>query len=619
MKTLCAFPWTRPCAAVGATLALTAVLLGAPPIKAHADPTSPDSVVGTATTEGPSEEQTTVPDQPIGDDQDEAAPVESADESSTETSPEDLGEGVAEDLSDTPAPEFDEADSLNEDAAFLPGIYPAQPAKKGMQRLAGTDRYATAAAVAARVANATDQVDTVFIASGQSYADGLTISALAAYSGSPMLLVQPTALPAVTKARITALNPKHIVIAGGQGAISDPVLNSLGKALPDAQIERIAGQDRYATAALIAERFPTGSSAFLATGQNFPDALAAAAAASKLGGPVLLTPGFRSDSATRESLRNLQPESVYLVGGQWSNSDINSVQSAAGVASAKKLTGADRYETSAAVAKQFWGATAETVVYATGRTFADAMVGASAARAFDAPILLTNGGCRTQAVAKVAANQSSMILLGGTAAVSDYAYTNTCITASKFQATPSFKNGTYSFNIAWAGQQTNYWCGPASAYMVLKRLGFSKSVQGHNLTQANLASNTYLETERNGRTLWPGNYMGQGIQRWTGRALYSQESSPNTTTLRNRIVNSFLKTGRPIMVHQTITPDLPIINNQRSRDTTHVLVVNSYNPQTDTVTLLDPAAGVVWPNAARSFTIKVGDLTKYLSALGLYY
>ena len=506
-----------------------------------------------------------------------------------------------------------------EEIGYPRGDYPALPLDKGVLRLSGENRYATAAQVAGRVTNASGHAETVFVASGASYADGLTIGALAAYTGSPVLLVQPNAVPAATAARVKALHPDRIVIAGGTGAVSDAALRTLSKSAPEARVERIGGADRYETAALISSHFPTGSPAFLATGTAFPDALSASAAASKLAGPVLLTPGFRSSSTAAAALAALQPASLHVVGGKWSHLDLSSMQSAAGTSSVEQLAGPDRYATSAAVARKFWETGSPTTVYATGRAFADAMVGVAAAKAFDAPILLTNGGCRTSEVAQAGSRQSRVVVLGGSGAVSDYAYNANCITPSPLRAVPTYKNGAYSFNIAWSGQQTGYWCGPASAYMVLGRLGLTRSVEGVPLSQAALASNAYIETERFGRTRWEGNHLGKGIQRWTGHDLYSQHPSPNPAALRSRVKDAFLKTGRPVMLHQTIKPDRPVINNQRNRDTTHVLVVNSYDPHTDTLTILDSAAGVVWPDSARSFKIKVADMAKYLVELGLYY
>ena len=84
-----------------------------------------------------------------------------------------------------------------------------------------------------------------------------------------------------------------------------------------AQVDRIAGPNRYATAvAISAEAFPTGSgSAYLATGLNFPDALAGAAAAGFHGAPVLLVPGTSIPGVVESEIARLAPDIGIILGG----------------------------------------------------------------------------------------------------------------------------------------------------------------------------------------------------------------------------------------------------------------------------------------------------------------
>lgn len=502
---------------------------------------------------------------------------------------------------------------------FVIDQYPAKPLTKDVERLSGADRYDTAAAIATRVTNQGGHADTVFIASGTSYADGLAIGALAAYAGAPVLLVRQGSVPATTTQVLKALSPSLVVVAGGTGAVSDAVVASLRAVVPGVEVQRLAGKDRYATAARIAKEFPEGSPAFIATGLDYPDALAASGAAAKAGGPILLTPGFKASQIANESLSLLKPESIYVAGGSWSSSDQATLSSAGGGSSVQVLAGKDRYATAAAVAKRFWGQSVPSVVHATGKGYADAMVGVAVSKAFDAPILLSPGGCQPASSAGIAGANSKAVLLGGTGVLSRWASTAPCITPSKTAAAPSFKSGSYSFNITWVPQQTSYWCGAASAYMVLSRLGWTRSQYGQPLSQAILASRSYIETDYYGRTLWPGNYLGKGVERWTGHRLYRQHPAPTADQLRSRVIDSFLITGRPIILHQTRKPTDPTINNQVSLDFTHTLVVDGYNPETDMLTVLDPAAVVHWPKAARSFQISVTKMAPYLKGLGIYY
>src|SRR5580704_6007818 len=76
---------------------------------------------------------------------------------------------------------------------------------------------------------------------------------------------------------------------------------------------RLAGADRFATAAAVSQAtYPDGAPiAYVATGLDFPDALAAAAAAGGHG-PVLLTLPDSVPPATSSELARLHPHQVDL-------------------------------------------------------------------------------------------------------------------------------------------------------------------------------------------------------------------------------------------------------------------------------------------------------------------
>jgi putative cell wall-binding protein len=82
--------------------------------------------------------------------------------------------------------------------------------------------------------------------------------------------------------------------------------------------ERWAGANRYATAATISQQVWTRDDAvvvFLATGTDYPDALALGA--STVGaGPILFVKGADLTDATRAELRRLAPCEVVAVGGE---------------------------------------------------------------------------------------------------------------------------------------------------------------------------------------------------------------------------------------------------------------------------------------------------------------
>ncbi|TLM65663.1 MAG: hypothetical protein FDZ70_10950, partial [Actinobacteria bacterium] len=158
-------------------------------------------------------------------------------------------------------------------------------------RLAGADRYATAAAVADELAAESGGVpgSRAFVCSGAGYADALSAAAAAAAAGQPVLLTAPTALSAPTAAAITDLGITSSVVVGGIAAVSDTAL----AALPGP--ERVAGADRYATSRAVAD-WATGGGVLAfdaigcARGDSFPDALAAGPFMGTAGGPIVLLP-----------------------------------------------------------------------------------------------------------------------------------------------------------------------------------------------------------------------------------------------------------------------------------------------------------------------------------------
>ncbi|MDT0156751.1 cell wall-binding repeat-containing protein [Microbacterium sp. ARD32] len=164
-----------------------------------------------------------------------------------------------------------------------------------------------------------------------------------------------------------------------------------GASVP-AKVTRLAGADRYETAVAVSRNFaPEAPVAYVATGQDYPDALSAAAAAAAAGAPLLLTQRTLLPAAVRAELRRLRPARIVVVGGTGViSAAVASALSA--IAPTSRRSGADRYLTSAALVSSAFGAKgAEHVFLATGRTFPDALAASGAAGAEAAPVLLVDG------------------------------------------------------------------------------------------------------------------------------------------------------------------------------------------------------------------------------------
>ncbi len=166
-----------------------------------------------------------------------------------------------------------------------------------VRRFAGTDRYLTAARVAA---NFPAGRPGVVLASGTSFPDGVASGPVAAALRGPVLLTAPTALPAAVRAELSRLAPGRLVIAGGVGAVG-AATESAAEAATRRSAERAAGADRYATSSALATMVAAirpARGAFVATGASFPDALVGGVAAASRGGPVLLTGAKRGGLGT---------------------------------------------------------------------------------------------------------------------------------------------------------------------------------------------------------------------------------------------------------------------------------------------------------------------------------
>ncbi len=158
-------------------------------------------------------------------------------------------------------------------------------------------------------------------------------------------------------------------------------------------VSRLAGPDRYGTAAAVAKQYPTGGWVYVTTGENYPDALSASAAAGTYDNPVLLTGQDFLPTATRNQLSRIDPWRIYLVGGESAvNSNVyRALTSYAGNGGVQRLSGPDRYGTAAEVSERF-GSNVSVAYISTGLDFPDALVGAARAGRKDGPMLLTRSG-----------------------------------------------------------------------------------------------------------------------------------------------------------------------------------------------------------------------------------
>lgn len=183
-----------------------------------------------------------------------------------------------------------------------------------VRRVSGTDRYATATAVSKRVWSS---ADTVFLASGATYADALSGGAAAAHRDAPLLLSASGSLTNSTRAELERLKPSKVYVLGGGQSLSSQVVEDVRAAVPGVGVTRLAGLDRYGTAVRIADAiWPDGSDAmFFASAHDFPDALSGTPAAHVNDAPVLLTRDNCLTTASIELRIEFDPATLALLGG----------------------------------------------------------------------------------------------------------------------------------------------------------------------------------------------------------------------------------------------------------------------------------------------------------------
>jgi len=160
----------------------------------------------------------------------------------------------------------------------------AYDADKNVERIAGTDRYGTSEMVAKRVVGITGKKNTAVVASGQLFPDALSVGTFASREGYPILLVKKNLIPEEVERAIRDLDINKTYIAGGLDTISRLVEAKLPNV-----VERMAGKTRYETSVAIAKsKFKDSKEAFIASGEEFADALVISPISGKYNLPTLL-------------------------------------------------------------------------------------------------------------------------------------------------------------------------------------------------------------------------------------------------------------------------------------------------------------------------------------------
>ena len=294
-------------------------------------------------------------------------------------------------------------------------------------RVAGINRYLTAVEASKRAYPKDGETEYVVIATGRNWPDALGGSALAGVLDGPLLLTGPTALPTDVVTEIVRLGTTKAYILGGEGAVGAGVEIELASLLGASNVTRLAGADRYTTAKKVADEvialqgISYDKIALVATGGNYPDALAGSPLAAANGWPILLAHPTRDTLYVPGSV-----DEVVVLGGTGAvSSQVESdLKGLLGSGAVVRKGGSDRYGTAALVAEYgvAQGASWDSVGVATGQNFPDALSGGAMIGSRGSVLLLT----RTSTLSDPAESRlednadavGTLHIIGGTGAVS---------------------------------------------------------------------------------------------------------------------------------------------------------------------------------------------------------
>lgn len=190
------------------------------------------------------------------------------------------------------------------------------PGVSKVTRLAGTDRYATAARVAGEIVRLKGQPSRAIVVNGESIVDGVVVSGFAYAKSLPVVLVRAASLPASSLEALRGVTESLVV--GGTGVVDDTVMDRL----PEPR--RIAdGVDRYNTAALLGDYVVTNEGfrwnrCYVASGTSLADALSIGPTSGTSLHPVLLAENYSFSASTEDRLLTKKSSlgAVWLVGGE---------------------------------------------------------------------------------------------------------------------------------------------------------------------------------------------------------------------------------------------------------------------------------------------------------------
>lgn len=270
--------------------------------------------------------------------------------------------------------------------------------EKRIIRVEGRTRFETSAKIS-QAGYEDDGADYIVIVDGMNFPDALAATPIAYILGAPILMVngQAGTIDNSVLDEIQRIDENHdarILIVGGPTAVKEKVVDTLKElGYPNENIARAYGQTRFGTAIDLAmgmkEISPDITTAYIANGMNYPDALVIGSAAAINDGVILFTRENQLPEETADYLKSEGFESIVILGGEFAVSksvedELNKICD-----DVTRISGENRFLTSVKIAEEYFP-NSSVIFVATGFNFADALAGGPLAAYMDSPIILLN-------------------------------------------------------------------------------------------------------------------------------------------------------------------------------------------------------------------------------------
>ena len=271
-------------------------------------------------------------------------------------------------------------------------------------RISGKDRITTSVEISK---SAYTTSENVVLASGFNFADALSAGQLASALDAPLLLSSQNKLDSQTKNEIERLKAKKVYVVGGDNAISKNGIDTTLKS-ENIDVTRLEGQDRYSTSQKVMEKTKeiiNPEYLLIASGKNFPDALAATSFFVNHKSVMILSDGITYPQSNLQEIAIGGVNQLPLKGFK-----------------GKRVSGKDRYETALEIAKISFDKN-NNAILASGEIFADSLSAVSLTKKHNAPIILTQSDSLTEN-AKKYLNDKNVFIVGGDKTVVNKIMTN---------------------------------------------------------------------------------------------------------------------------------------------------------------------------------------------------